>query len=254
MKNETVLDALKAMGKSTARDIAARLKIEPIKALEMLREQEELEAVCFLNGFWSLTPASTNSQKAVTAIAITAPKPAPEPLEPMKPTDITELLGKNGAMTTVAIASVMGRNARGMVSSMRALARKGVVVKIGEGKGCTWSLPPDEEIHTETSASVEAEEIPVAEVAVAVAAPTPDSASASTSNEEADAEVESVKSLSSLRKEGPDRFIFGLLTRGNQEKRRLREDAAKLDEVCGALRVLHKHQRLVKTLSEDASE
>ncbi|EFS3131386.1 DUF1627 domain-containing protein [Salmonella enterica] len=240
MKNETVLDALKAMGKSTARDIAARLKIEPIKALEMLREQEELAAVRFLNGFWSLTPGASAS--------------APEPLKPMKPTDITDLLSKNGAMTTAAIASVMGRKAKGIASSMSALTRKGIVVRNGEGKGCTWSLPPDEEIHTETSASVEAEEIPVAEVAVAVTAPTPDSASASTSNEEADAEVESVNSLSSLREEGPGRFIFGLLTRGNQEKRRLREDAAKLDEVCGALRVLHKHHHLVKTLSEDAPE
>ncbi|EKR5679003.1 DUF1627 domain-containing protein [Salmonella enterica] len=246
MKNETVLDALKAMGKSTARDIAARLKIEPIKALEMLREQEELAAVRFLNGFWSLTSGVSAS--------VPTPTPASEPLKPMKPTDITDLLSKNGAMTTAAIASVMGRKAKGIASSMSALTRKGIVVRNGEGKGCTWSLPPDEEIHTETSASVEAEGIPVAEVAVAVAVPTSDSASTSTSNEEADAEVESVKSLSSLRKEGPDRFIFGLLTRGNQEKRRLREDAAKLDEVCGALRVLHKHHHLVKTLSEDAPE
>ncbi|HHX1452292.1 TPA: DUF1627 domain-containing protein [Salmonella enterica] len=240
MKNETVLDALKAMGKSTARAIASRLEIRPIEALEMLREQEELEAVCFLNGFWSLTPGASAS--------------APEPLKPMKPTDITDLLSKNGAMTTAAIASVMRRKAKGIASSMSALARKGIVVKGGEGRGCTWSLPPDEEIHAETSASVEAEGIPVAEVAVAVTAPTPDSASANTSNEEVDAEVESVNSLSSLREEGPGRFIFGLLTRGNQEKRRLREDAAKLDEVCGALRVLHKHHHLVKTLSEDAPE
>lgn len=242
MKNETVLDALKAMGKSTARAIASRLEIRPIEALEMLREQEELAAVRFLNGFWSLTPGASASV------------PASEPLKPMKLTDITDLLSKNGAMTTAAIASVMGRKAKGIASSMSALTRKGIVVRNGEGKGCTWSLPPDEEIHTETSASVEAEGIPVAEVAVAVTAPTPDSASASASNEEADAEVESVKSLSSLREEGPDRFIFGLLTRGNQEKRRLREDAAKLDEVCGALRVLHKHHHLVKTLSEDAPE
>ncbi|ENU2133612.1 DUF1627 domain-containing protein [Salmonella enterica] len=238
MKNETVLDALKAMGKSTARAIASRLEIRPIEALEMLREQEELAAVRFLNGFWSLTPGAS----------------APEPLKPMKPTDITDLLSKNGAMTTAAIASVMGRKAKGIASSMSALTRKGIVVRNGEGKGGAWSLPPDEEIHAETSASVEAEGIPVAEVAVAVTAPTPDSASANTSNEEVDAEVESVNSLSSLREEGPGRFIFGLLTRGNQEKRRLREDAAKLDEVCGALRVLHKHHHLVKTLSEDAPE
>ncbi|HBL9999088.1 TPA: DUF1627 domain-containing protein [Salmonella enterica subsp. enterica serovar Kodjovi] len=240
MKNETVLDALKIMGKSTARDIAARLKIEPIEALEILREQEELAAVRFLNGFWSLTPG--------------APAPAPEPLEPMKPTDITDLLSKNGAMTTVAIASVMGHNAKGMVSSMRALERKGIVVKSGKGKGCTWSLPSAEVNSTETKDPVESEETTVAEVAVAVTESAPNSASANASNEETGVEVESVNSLSSLREEGPDRFIFGLLMRGNQEKRRLREDAAKLDEVCDALRVLHKHPQLIKALSGDGSK
>lgn len=238
MKNETVLDALKIMGKSTARDIAARLKIEPIEALEILREQEELAAVRFLNGFWSLTPGA----------------PAPEPLEPMKPTDITELLSKNGAMTTAAIASVMGRKAKGIASSMRALERKGIVVKNGKGKGCTWSLPSAEVNLTETKDPVESEEMTVAEVAVSVTDSAPNSASVNASNEETGVEVESVNSLSSLREESPDRFIFGLLTRGNQEKRRLREDAAKLDEVCDALRVLHKHPQLIKALSGDGSK
>ncbi|EGL1840615.1 TPA: DUF1627 domain-containing protein [Salmonella enterica subsp. enterica serovar Muenchen] len=242
MKNKTVLDVLKEMGKTTARDVATRLKIEPIEALEMLREQEELEAVCFLNGFWSLAHGA----------------PDPKPVEPMKQTDITELLSKNGAMTTAAIASVMGRKAKGVTSSMMAMVRKGIVVKSGKGKRCTWSLPSAEaesEVnHTEIKDPVEVEEMPVTEVAADVTESAPDSVSVNASNEETDVEVGSVNSLSSLREEGPDRFIFGLLTRGNREKRRLREDAAKLDEVCGALRVLHKHQRLVKALSEDASE
>ncbi|ENL4830074.1 hypothetical protein AB5G42_004950 [Salmonella enterica subsp. enterica serovar Teko] len=47
---ETVTEALKAMGKATAREIAARLGIEVRDALEMLREQQEAGAVEFLNG------------------------------------------------------------------------------------------------------------------------------------------------------------------------------------------------------------
>lgn len=34
---ETVIEVLKAMGKATAREIAARLTIEPVEALVMLR-------------------------------------------------------------------------------------------------------------------------------------------------------------------------------------------------------------------------
>ncbi|EBE6296409.1 hypothetical protein ABDM08_001393 [Salmonella enterica] len=49
---ESVLDALKAMGKVTAREIAARLDIEVRDALEMLSEQQDLGAVEFQNGYW----------------------------------------------------------------------------------------------------------------------------------------------------------------------------------------------------------
>ncbi|ASD87118.1 hypothetical protein [Salmonella enterica] len=172
MKNETVLDALRAMGKSTARAIASRLEIRPIEALEMLREQEELAAVRFLNGFWSLTSGAPAPASAS----------ASEPLEPMKPTDITDLLSRNGTMTTTAIASVMGRSTKEMLSSMKALERKGIVVKNGERNGRTWSLPPAEaeaeaEVNqTEISApsapaeTAEAEEVSVAtEVATELA-------------------------------------------------------------------------------------
>lgn len=38
---ETVIDVLKAMGKATYREVAARLEIEPVEALNMLREQRE---------------------------------------------------------------------------------------------------------------------------------------------------------------------------------------------------------------------
>ncbi|HIF2325140.1 TPA: DUF1627 domain-containing protein [Salmonella enterica] len=45
-------------------------------------------------------------------------------------------------MDTVSLAKALNRNARGMVSTMSGLARRGDVVKIGKGKGCKWSLPP----------------------------------------------------------------------------------------------------------------
>lgn len=47
---ETVISVLSVMGKATAREIAARLKIEPVEALTMLREQEESGTVTFING------------------------------------------------------------------------------------------------------------------------------------------------------------------------------------------------------------
>ena len=38
---ESVIDALKAMKKATYREVAARLDIEPVEALNMLREHKQ---------------------------------------------------------------------------------------------------------------------------------------------------------------------------------------------------------------------
>ncbi|EAA7929687.1 hypothetical protein KCE62_003514 [Salmonella enterica subsp. enterica serovar Newport] len=62
---ESVLDALKAMGKATAREIAARLDIEVRDALEMLSEQQELGAVEFQNGYWW---GGTNVQELMNSV------------------------------------------------------------------------------------------------------------------------------------------------------------------------------------------
>ncbi|EGG3071200.1 DUF1627 domain-containing protein [Salmonella enterica] len=65
MRNETVNDVLKAMGKATAREIAARLGIDMRDALDMLREQHELEAVEFCEGYWLLSGDTSPVKLAV---------------------------------------------------------------------------------------------------------------------------------------------------------------------------------------------
>ncbi|EBA7762811.1 hypothetical protein CBF06_07475 [Salmonella enterica] len=60
---ETVTDALKEMGKATAREVAARLGIEVRDALEMLSEQQEAGELEFLNGYWSLSGIAPVTKK-----------------------------------------------------------------------------------------------------------------------------------------------------------------------------------------------
>ncbi|HGU6442276.1 TPA: hypothetical protein ACNABU_002946 [Citrobacter amalonaticus] len=52
---ETVIDVLKAMSKATYREVAARLEIEPVEALNMLREQREQGLCDFFDGGWEVT-------------------------------------------------------------------------------------------------------------------------------------------------------------------------------------------------------
>lgn len=145
MANETVLDVLKAMGKATYREVAVRMEIEPVEALKMLQEQRDRGLCEFFNSAWRIVDteaeagAETESDdKSAPPTKTPLPEPAPEITDPKA---IEALLRENGEMDTVSLAKALNRNARGVTSTMTGLLRRGVVVKIGQGKGCKWSLP-----------------------------------------------------------------------------------------------------------------
>lgn len=170
---ETVIDVLKAMGKATYREVAARLEIEPVEALNMLREQREQGLCDFFDGGWMVTDGQ--SVKPVlqrpSAKPVTAGKPElrGEAPEPVQPEVVTTLLRENGAMDTVTLAAAVGRNARGMTSAMRSLERGGLVIKIGQGKGVKWGLPDRQLVSPEPGFA----ELPEIEITPKVAAPAP---------------------------------------------------------------------------------
>ena len=63
---ETVLDALKAMKKATYREVAARLDIEPVEALNMLREHKQQGLCDFFDGAWSLGTVKEQKPKRIS--------------------------------------------------------------------------------------------------------------------------------------------------------------------------------------------
>ncbi|HFD8835899.1 TPA: DUF1627 domain-containing protein [Salmonella enterica] len=145
MANETLLDVLKAMGKATHREIAAHLEIDPVEALTMLREEREQDRCEFFNGTWRIMDTEAEAGVETESDYKSAPptktplsEPAPEITDPKA---IETLLRENGEMDTVSLGKALNRNARGVTSTMTGLLRRGVVVKIGQGKGCKWSLP-----------------------------------------------------------------------------------------------------------------
>lgn len=148
---ESVIDALKAMGKATYREVAARLDIEPVEALNMLREQKEQGLCDFFDGAWSVGTAKEQAMQRTIAPVNHAPRLKGEEPAPVAADMIRHLLRDNSAMTTAALASAVQRNARGMVSVMLAFERQGVVVKNGQGKGVTWSLPETEPAAADTA-------------------------------------------------------------------------------------------------------
>lgn len=248
MPNETVtvLDVLREAGKATAQEIAAKLDIDQVDALVMLQEEMDLGAVAFEGGRWSLVNVSNvNISASIDAdVNIDAPPPPPQ----VDPNIIFRALQQNGAMTAAALANFVNRTPRGMASVMSGMARRGLVVKNGQGEGCTWSLPST---NASASANVNAGSgADAGGTSADVGANVP--ASPALIDAASNPQKSSVQEMTTTACDDTDAddFVFRLLTRGNQERQRVRECAARLDEVCDALSVLHKYPDLIQQLSK----
>lgn len=66
---ENVIQALEKMGRATYREVAARLNIEPVEALNMLREQRLCD---FADGCWFLGAITDAKRVAFVSPANTA--------------------------------------------------------------------------------------------------------------------------------------------------------------------------------------
>lgn len=130
---ETVLDALKAMKKATYREIAARLDIEPVEALSMLREQKEQGLCDFYDGAWSLGTAKEQKTKRIR----------PKQPSPLVERVLSAMQGQ-GAMTSNQVAEKLGKGSRALNASLGAMCKDGLVLRHVDGKNITWSLAGEE--------------------------------------------------------------------------------------------------------------
>ena len=223
---ETVLDALQAMGKATVREVAARMKIEPVEALNMLREYRELGRCDFGAGGWRLTGSETAPAEKSSPVKVN--RPQDEATAEVDPDVVRQLLAEHGAMETAALASLVGRNARGMVSVLRSLERAGTVVQNGKGKGVTWSLPAAAS-EDQSPAQTDNEQQPDAESASGG-----DVTGATTSVQEI------LESIPSFTGHEPGGLLSELQRQVTAAKRRHRTEGQRLEEIDSAVRVLNK--------------
>ncbi|EAV8896109.1 DUF1627 domain-containing protein [Salmonella enterica] len=132
---ETVTDALKAMGKATAREIAARLGIEVRDALEMLREQQEAGAVEFLNGYWSLSGVTTKTTERREQEEETVVK--------IGETQLLEAIKKQGPQTADELATIFGITSRKVTSTLAMATGKGRLIREYQNGRYYYSLPDE---------------------------------------------------------------------------------------------------------------
>lgn len=215
---ESVIDALKAMGKATYLDVAARLDIEPVEALKMLREQKE-EGLCdFFDGSWSVGTAKEHKPKRIR----------PKQTSPLVERVLATMRGQ-GAMSANQVAEKLGKGSRALNASLGAMCKDGLVLRHVDGKNITWSLTGEPAIQPEQQepAAAEAESTPAQE---------------SKTLEEIIGDIPAFASR-------PDDLIIPSSRYISTEIRRTKAKLSNLQRLQGAVRELRRHKHLLAELS-----
>lgn len=228
---ENILDALKAMKKATARDVAARLQIEPQAALDMLREHEDRFEAVQSNGYWWATKAGDVRPKAVPPVRIT-------------PFDLKGLLVEKGPLQADQLAKITGATAKGVATMLTNLVTKGEVSREKVGNKFVYSVP----VATAAAAPVDA--APVDSVPETAAPPGSPVQANPTPAAKTTAEI--VQDIPAFTARADDlvipssRFI-------SQEIRRTRTKLANLEKLQVTVRELRRHKRMLQSLTGEVS-
>lgn len=217
---ESVIDALKAMGKATYLDVAARLDIEPVEALKMLREQKE-EGVCdFFDGSWSVGTAKEHKPKRIR----------PKQPSPLVERILSAMQGQ-GALSANQVAEKLGKGSRALNASLGAMCKDGLVLRHVDGKNITWSLAGDPAIQPEQ------QEPAAAEAKAALA-------------QESKALEEIIGDIPAFASR-PDDLIIPSSRYISTEIRRTKAKLANLQRLQGAVRELRRHKHLLQGMGND---
>ncbi|HED6264395.1 TPA: DUF1627 domain-containing protein [Enterobacter bugandensis] len=217
---ESVIDALKAMKKATYREVAARLDIEPVEALNMLREHKQQGLCDFFDGSWSVGTAKEHKPKRIR----------PKQPSPLVERVLSAMQGQ-GAMTANQVAEKLGKGSRALNASLGAMCKDGLVLSHVDGKNITWSLAGEPVIQPEQ------QEPAAAEVKAA-------SAPESKPLEEIIGDIPAFVSR-------PDDLIIPSSRYISTEIRRTKAKLANLQRLQGAVRELRRHKHLLQRMGND---
>ncbi|HFE7542760.1 TPA: DUF1627 domain-containing protein [Salmonella enterica subsp. enterica serovar Newport] len=145
---ETVLDALKAMEKATAREIAARMKTELVDVLVELQQALEDGEVGFEHGYWSLSGI---------APAKTVKRETPKPEAPKESTvkigepQMLDAIREHGPQTAEDLATLFGITSRKVTSTLAMATGRGRLTRVNWDGKFWYCLPgPDSAPATES--------------------------------------------------------------------------------------------------------
>ncbi|EEP1478906.1 DUF1627 domain-containing protein [Salmonella enterica] len=219
---ETILDVLKGMEKATAREIAARMKIEPAAVIGMLRDHEERNEVAQANGYWKVATGEVKSQSKVISSVSKAPAS-------VSVSDVIALLAKHGPQTSLELATLAGIESKRVAPMLTHHMTKGRIIREKVGSKFVYSVV--------AAGPVKNKSLPLQD---------PEASIPSAPEKSVTEIVEEIPSFVSR----PDDLLIPTVRGISNEIRRTKTKLANLERLREAVRSIRKHGALMQELAQ----
>ena len=241
---ETVFDALKAMGKATSVELAARLDIS---REEVLNELWELKKAGFVDKnvyTWRVAGEGESGVAEEQPAQSEAPDVLTREVERKVTADMMiEFIGQEGAKTCEELAGKFGVSTRKVASTLAVVTATGRLARVNLNGKFRYCMPGDNLPAEPKAASVTENDGKAFPQPAGVALPVQDAATQEEIKTETVADL--VQSLPSFTETRANGLILPSLHMANRELRRAKSHVQKWARVCAALRELNKHRDMV---------
>ncbi len=241
---ETVFDALKAMGKATSVELAARLDIS---REEVLNELWELKKAGFVDksvytwrvagegesGVAEEQPAQSEVQDVLTR----------EVERKVTADMMIEFIGQEGAKTREELAGKFGVSTRKVASTLAVVTATGRLARVNQNGKFRYCIPGDNLPAEPKIASVEKTDGKARPQPAGVALPAQEAAT------QEDIKTETVADIVQPLEKRVDNLVLPSLRQANRELRRAKSDIRKWERVCAALRELNKYRDILRQIT-----
>ncbi|HEA6330179.1 TPA: DUF1627 domain-containing protein [Escherichia coli] len=245
---ETVLHALKAMGKANSVELAARLDISREEVLNELWELKKNGVVDKTGHTWFLAGEGESGVTEEQPAQSEVPDVLTGEVEQKVTADMMiEFICQDGAKTCEELADKFGVSIRKVASTLAVVTATGRLARVNQNGKFRYCMPGD-------NLPAEPKAVPVTEndgkafpQPAGVALPVQESATQEDIKTETVADI--VQSLPSFTETQADELIFLSLCRANLALRRAKSDVQKWERVCAALRELNKHRDILRDIT-----
>ncbi|WP_161983766.1 DUF1627 domain-containing protein [Escherichia albertii] len=246
---ETVFDALKAMGKATSVELAARLDVS---REEVLNELWELKKAGFVDkSVYTWRVADNNVQQEQPAQAELPEETTTATVTKISENDLTAMIEQRGPQSEDELATLFGTTSRKVTSTLAMAISKGRLIRVNQSGKFRYCLPGDDLPAEPKAALVTKNDGKAFPQPAGVTLPASEVAIQEEIKTETVADI--VQSLPSFTKTRADGLTLPSLHLANRELRRAKNRVQKWERVCAALRELNKHRDIVRQIVDSTS-